>query len=118
MALPGVKDGAKHGPAVKTIGAVGLCSAAAGGSILVSGYFHKPELAPLIVLALVGIIAWYFGTWAAMAGLLAGSFLMAGILLQPAGELTFPESPTGINTVMMVLFGAAAAYFYGDQETR
>jgi hypothetical protein len=53
-----------------------------------------------------------------MAGLLAGSFLIAGVLLQPAGELSFVESPTGINTLMMVLFGAAAAYFYGDSETQ
>lgn len=118
MALQGVKDEAKHGPAVKTFWGVGLCSAAAAGIILVCGYFQKPEVVPLAVLAVVGVIARYFGTWAAMAGLLAGSFLIAGVLLQPTGELSFVESPTGINTLMMVLFGAAAAYFYGDSETQ
>jgi hypothetical protein len=53
-----------------------------------------------------------------MAGLLAGSFLIAGVLLGPTEELAFVQSPTGINTLMMLLFGAAAAYFYGDRETQ
>jgi hypothetical protein len=118
MPLQSIKEGAKTFPAVKTLWGIGLCSAAAGAIILVCGHFHQPEVAPLGILALVGIIAWCFGTWAAMAGLLAGSFLIAGVLLGPTEELTFVQSPTGINTLMMLLFGAAAAYFYGDRETQ
>jgi len=95
MPLQSIKEGAKTFPAVKTLWGIGLG-----------------------ILALVGIIAWCFGTWAAMAGLLAGSFLIAGVLLGPTEELTFVQSPTGINTLMMLLFGAAAAYFYGDRETQ
>lgn len=117
MFLSSVKRVVARDPAGRAISGILLCAGAASGFALACHRFPVNDYVPLSFLLIVGIIAWYLGTWAALAGLLTGSVLLAEFLYAPLGSLRIAEGQARTNLVMMILFGVAIAYFYGDRET-
>jgi len=92
-----------------------ICTVA---SILISLLLRNngaPDTVPLLFLVIVGLVAWFLGSWAAALGLLGSSLVFALLLFPPIGKFSVRADSARTNLVMMLLFGVAVAYFYGDR---
>lgn len=76
---------------------------------------EAPDTVPLLFLVVVGLVAWFLGSWAAALGLLGSSLVFALLLFPPIGHLAVRAQSARTNLLMMLLFGIAVAYFYGDR---
>ncbi len=104
-------------PAATTVWGILVSSAAATGITIVFRNHQLRDVVPLLFLVIIGVIAWFLGTWASIAGLIAGSLIFSEFMYAPVGSLSIAEDQARLNIVMMVLFGLAVAYFYGDRTT-
>lgn len=77
---------------------------------------EAPDSVPLLFLVVVGLVAWFLGSWAAALGLLGSSLVFALFLFPPIGHLAVRAESARTNLLMMLLFGIAVAYFYGDRS--
>lgn len=93
-----------------------ICTVA---SFLISVLLGKSEGSdsiPILFLVVVGLVAWFLGSWAAALGLLGSSLVFALFLFPPIGHLSVRAESARTNLLMMLLFGIAVAYFYGDRS--
>ncbi len=93
-----------------------LCIATALALTLASHYVHATESLPLFFLVIVGVVARYFGTPSAMAGLVTAAIVFA-VSFPPVGHLSIGDQGARTNLVLMLLFGLAVAYFYGTESS-
>jgi K+-sensing histidine kinase KdpD len=99
-------------PVAKSAWGLVTCTAAASGFTVFFRDTHG-NAAPLIFLLVVGLVAWFWGTLAAMVGLVTGSVIFARFLFPSIGKFTIAAESAPQNVAMMLLFGIAVAYFYG-----
>ena len=76
---------------------------------------EAPDSIPILFLVVVGLVAWFLGSLAAALGLLGSSLVFALFLFPPIGHLAVHAQSARTNLLMMLLFGIAVAYFYGDR---
>ncbi|HEX6502384.1 MAG TPA: DUF4118 domain-containing protein [Terriglobales bacterium] len=91
--------------------------AAAKAFILLFHNMRDNTLLPLFFLLVVGVVAWFLGTWAAILGLVTGSVIFAVFLFPPLGKLLIASEAARVNVAMMLVFGIGVAYFYGHSST-
>ncbi len=103
-------------PAAKAISGLIICSVAAGGLTVIFRNMDVGAFVPLVFLLVVGGVAWFLGTWAALLGLITGSTIFTEFLYPPIRKLLIAAGSTRINMAMMLLFGIAVAYFYGRRS--
>jgi K+-sensing histidine kinase KdpD len=87
-------------------------------SIVITFLLRKsdaPDTIPILFLVVVGLVAWFLGSWAAALGLFGSSLVFALFLFPPLGRLAVRAEAARTNLLMMLLFGIAVAYFYGDR---
>lgn len=92
-----------------------ICSVASAVIVLLLRNSEAPESVPILFLLVVGMVAWFLGSWAAGLGLLGSSLVFALFLFPPIGSLSVRAESARTNLLIMLLFGIAVAYFYGDR---
>lgn len=114
---PRVKEVLTHPSALRGLWGLFICTAAAKAFILLFHNMRDNTLVPLFFLLVVGVVAWFLGTWAAILGLVTGSVIFAVFLFPPVGKLLIASEAARVNVAVMLIFGIGIAYFYGHSST-
>lgn len=114
---PRVKEVLTHPSAVRGLWGLFICTAAAKAFTLLFHNMRDNTLVPLFFLLIVGVVAWFLGTWAAILGLITGGVIFAVFLFPPVGQWLIAPESARVNVAMMLVFGIGVAYFYGHSST-
>jgi len=93
-----------------------LCAAAAAGTAAVFSEHTGRELLPLVFLAVITLVALYFGVVAGVIGSVVAAIIFAVFLFPPIGSPVVHDLGERSNVGWMLLGGLAISYLFAPRH--